>query len=445
MGDVSSYSGLPRNPGYRTTSRPRERPPGRVDYRTGEPLGPLPTSDTTEEEEEAIAALLDLSDEKGRVQLEAYMLSLQIERVSGALPPADGGRRRSMRGGGPVANAAFKWLMGKINSAKNMVVGSAAAGAPDTTAAFGELVTALSAAPEEARKSVDTAAATAVRTTIPAARGLGSLAPAAVGLAGASYLSNHPSLVVGVGDLAARMSLSLGKNLGALGPQWPQFIAEMKSVGVIAGRAVATAAYTVADRPYLIAAIAYVLLAEYAKTTPSKSVYGLLVKSSTDLAANMKSIAKTAASGAKTTAAAAASGVKSIAEDVGNVLTEKTMRDFYVWLDQRHIPAYDDLVSLRDDIQTAIADRTKAAAAAALVTAREGRLAARAAKVAAAAEASAVAPVAPGPGNAAELGMAGQGGRRLTSRRRRRAAYLPRQTRRSSSGRRRGYSRRRRE
>ena len=459
-GEVSSYSGLLRNPGDRPTSRPRERPTGRVDYNTGEPLGRLPTSDTTKAEEEAIAALLDLSDEKGRVQLEAYMLSLEIERVSGALPPAGGGRRSRMRGGGPVANAAFKWLMGKINSAKDMVVGSAAAGAPDTTAAFAELAQALGAAPEGARKSVDATAARAVRATIPAVSTLGSLAPAAVGLAGASYLSNHPSLVVGVGDLAARMSLSLGTNLGALGPQWPQFISEMKSIGGLVRGAVATAAITIADRPYLIAAISYVLLSEYAKTTPSGSAYGLLVKSSRDLVDNMKSLAGRAASGVKTMAASTASSATSLAGDIGNVLSEQTMKGFYEWLDQHHIPAYDDLTSLRGDIQKAIAERTRAAAEAALMTAREGRVKAREAKAAAAAEASAVAsavaPQAPGPPGegAAEQGAAGQGsvgmqqggqGRRLTSRRRRHRVSVPRRTRRSSSGRRRGGSRRRRE
>jgi hypothetical protein len=398
--------------------------------------------------EVAIEGLLKLGSEESRVQLETYMLSLEIEKVSGMLPAADaGGRRYMKRGGGEITKRAFSWLMSKIMATRD----GAAAAAPETTEALKQLGTELAKVPTAARKSVDAAAAKAVLSAVPVASTLGSLAPAAVGLAGASYLSNHPSLVVGVGDLAARISLSMGSMMGALGPQWPKFIAEMKSVGVIAGNAVATAAYTVADRPYLIAAIAYVLLAEYAKTTESKTVYKLIATSTKEIASKMQSAAATASSAlAKGAADRLQSGVKEgqvFVSDVNSVVSAQ-INAFYGWLNTN--PALKDL---GDEIKKAIAERERIAIEQAYKTARDKRAEGRAtAALAAAAQKEAaealgaVAPFAPGSsGNEGAASPVATGGRRLTSRRRRRAAYLPRQTRRSSFGRRRGYSRRRRE
>lgn len=431
--------------------------PGRLaDTATSEsPFGRLPSSDTMTEDD-AIAALLDLGGDKGRIQLELYMLSLEIEGVSGALgrlPPSGGGGRRHLkRGGGEIANRAYKWLMSTIGGAAGAAMAASVA-APETTAALVELGTALAATPDAARAAADAAAAKAIRTAIPAARTLGSFATAGVGLAGASYLFNHPSLVVGIGDIATRIAVTIGGASGALGPNWATFIHEGTAIGRMVLNASGNAAITIASRPYLIAAISYVLLAEYAKTK-NKSVYQLISDSSKAVGSKMVTVAKSAASkgvsAVGTAASAAASGVGAFGADVGSVVSA-TLDDFNKWLEQG--PNHAALVKLGQVTKEAIAERAKAAAEETFQTARAARAKARELKKAVAerdaAISSAVAPMAQGPPGegAAEQGAVGmqQGqGRRLTSRRRRRAAYLPKQTRRSSSGRRRGYSRRQR-
>jgi hypothetical protein len=430
------------------------------------PLGRLPSSDTMTEDD-AIAALLDLGGDKGRIQLELYMLSLEIEEVSGALgrlpPSGGGGRRRLKRGGGEIANKAYRWLMSTIGGGAGAVMAASVA-VPDTAAALVELGTALLDTPDKARATADAATAKAIRSAIPAARAIGSFATAGVGLAGASYLFNHPSLVVGVGDIATRIAIAFGGASGALGPNWATFIKEGTAIGQMVLSASGNAAITIASRPYLIAAISYVLLAEYARHK-GKSVRDIISDSSKAVGSRMISVAKSAASkgmsavdkaasAVKATASSAASGVGAFGADVGSVLSATLIDDFNTWLEQRRIPGYDALIELGQVTKQAIAERAKAAAEETFQTARAARAKARELKKAVAerdaAIASAVAPMAQGPPGegAAEQGAVGmqQGqGRRLTSRRRRRAAYLPRQTRRSSSGRRRGYSRRRRE
>jgi len=447
---------------------PSDAAQARMDAEKAGPLGRLPTSDTTKAEEEAIAALLDLSDEKGRVQLELYMLSLEIEGVSsalGRLPPAGGGgRRRIVRGGGVIADKAYKWLMSTIWAGTGAAMAASVA-APDTTAALVELGTALVATPDAARSTADAAAAKAIRSAIPAARAIGSFATAGVGLAGASYLFNHPSLVVGVGDIATRIAIAFGGASGALGPSWSVFMAEGSAIGRMIVKASGNATITIASRPYLIAAISYVLLAEYARSngkTPSQ----LIIDSSKEVGSRMMTVAKgaagkgvsavrTAASAAASAASAAASGVGAFGADVGSVLSATLIDDFNTWLEQRHILGYDALIELGQVTKKAIAERAAAATEETFKTARAARAEARELKKAVearnAALDGAVAPQAPGPPGegAAEQGSAGMqqetGGRRLTSRRRRHRVSGPRRTRRSSSGRRRGGSRRRRE
>lgn len=445
-GRLSAYSG-------KTVGAPRDRSRSPDEA----PSGRLQPSET-KEEEEAIYALLDLGDDKGRVQLEAYMLSLEIERVSGALgrlpPSVEGGRRHLKHGGGEIANRAYKWLMSTIGAGAGAAMVASVA-APETTAALVELGTALAATPDAARSAADAAAAKAIRTAIPAAQTLGSFATAGVGLAGASYLFNHPSLVVGVGDIATRIAVTIGGASGALGPNWATFIHEGTAIGKMVLNASGNAAITIASRPYLIAAISYVLLAEYAKTK-NKSVYQLISDSSKAVGSRMvnatKDIASRVASSAKAAASSTASDAIALGEDVKSVVSA-TLDDFNKWLEQG--PNHAALVKLGQVTKTAIAERARVAAEETFKTARAERAARRAAVAAAeqrdAAIASAVAPLAPGGEEARAMEEArgppqGQGGqgRRLTSRRRRRAS-APRRTRRSSFGRRQGGSRRRRE
>ena len=371
---------------------------------------------------EAMGSRTGLSGEKSRAELEAYCMALELEAAVGALPPADdmgeGGRRRRMHGGGPVANAAFKWLWGKIKDSATAVKGMAAA--TDTGAALGEVLTAAASIPSRAVKGIDAAAAKGVRTVAPAVDTVVNAAPKVAGLIGMSYVYSHPSLAVGIADLAARVTARVTDAAGGFGPSWMSLYKELAASAGIAAGAAKDLGLLAANRPYVAATIAWILLDQYAKSKGTNALALLTTTGNTIAAA-----AKNAAGSAAAAAAGAGSDFVNVVDVQWNL--------FHAWMESR-----EDIVKalgeLRTEIQSKMKEKAKAAAALGPAAAAEE------------AKVGAIAPLAPGPsGNEGAASPVATGGRRLTSRRRRRAAYLPRQTRRSSSGRRRGYSRRRRE
>jgi hypothetical protein len=369
-----------------------------------------------------LASSSGLSGEKSRAQLEAYCMALELEAAVGALPPADddmkeGGRRRRMRGGGPVANAAFKWLWGKISASATAVKGMAAA--TDTGAALGEVLTAAATVPARAAKKVDVAAAKGVRAVAPVVDTVVNAAPKVAGLIGLSYVYSHPSLAVGIADLAARLAARVTDAAGGFGPSWKTLYAEILASAGIAAGAAKDLGLLAADRPYVAATIAWILLDQYAK---SKGTNALALLTTTG---------NTIAAAAKNAAGSAAEAAAGAGSDFVNVVNVQ-WNEFHVWMESR--PAItDSLKALSAEIQSKMKEKAKAAAAPA---------AAEEAKV------GAIAPLASGSsgneGAPSPMPSGATGGRRLTSRRLRRSS-APRRTRRSSSGRRRGYSRRRRE
>jgi len=382
-------------------------------------------------------------------QLETGLLVAEIFRVIDD-SKSGGRRRRGQRGGGPIRAQAMAWLWGKISGGASYAASGAAAAAPDTTAALTELASVAGKIPTESMKAVDAKVAASIKLVTPVVSLASSAAPA-VGLAGVSaYVYSHPSLAVGIGDFAARIAVNLADKVGGLGPTWTALFKEIDASFTIAASTAKWGADVAAGHPYVAACIAWVLLDQYAKyqgTTP----LGVLKDTGSAFASGISSVGKGVASGLS-------GAITTAASDTADVLGEE-INKFNTWLDQRHIPAYDTLVLLREKIHTVMKDRAKELADTDRDKRKSARLAERAAAAAAEVKSEiqgAVAPMAQGPAGEgqAERGAAGsdeaamaheQGGRRLTSRRRRRAAYLPRQTRRSSSGRRRGYSRRRRE
>ena len=382
------------------------------------PAASDPTTKWSPRERDAAAALgspsTGLSSEKSRAQLEAYVLSLEIEEALGALPPADmdidgGRRRRRMRGGGPIANKAFAWLWGKISGTVKPM------GDAETAKALGDVLTAASAQPAAAVAAVDRSAAAAIRSAIPVVQGVSAAAPAALVALGTNYLRAHPSLVVAVADYASKMAVKVGDNFGLLGPSWGTAISEFKDVANITVRAAKEGALIVADRPYVAAYIAYLLLAQYAKYKGT---------SITELLKTTGNAVAGAALGSATGVASAASG---LASDVASVSAAQ-YAEFEQWLNQRP-----DVDASLKELGAKVKTELKAKADAAKAKAKEEEQKA--------VDMGAVAPQASGPGDDANPIQAG---RRSTSRRYRRASG-PRRTRRSSSGRRQGYSRRRRE
>lgn len=376
--------------------------------------------------EPAAMSMMSLRSEKSRAELEAYCMALELEAAVGALPPADempeGGRRRRMRGGGPVANAAFKWLWGKISASAAAVAGMAAT--TDTGTALSEVLTAAQTIPVRAAKGVDAAAAKGVRAVAPVVDTVVNAAPKVAGLIGLSYVYSHPSLAVGIADLAARLAARVTDAAGGFGPSWNTLYAEiLASAGIAAGAAKDLGSLAV-NRPYVAATIAWILLDQYAK---SKGTNAMAILTTTG-----NTIA-TAAKGAAGSAAAAAAGAGSDFVNVVNV----QWNEFHVWMESRP-ELVDSLKALSAEIKTEMTKKAKSVK--------------KDAAVAEEAKVGAIAPIAPGPAGADEMesavgppqGQAGRG-RRLTSRRRRHRVSVPRRTRRSSSGRRRGGSRRRRE
>lgn len=382
-------------------------------------------------------------------QLETGLLVAEIFRVIDD-SKSGGRRRRGQRGGGPIRAQAMAWLWGKISGGASYAASGAAAAAPDTAAALTELVAEAGKIPTESMKAVDAKVAASIKLVTPVVSLASSAAPA-VGLAGVSaYVYSHPSLAVGIGDFAARIAVNLAEGVGGLGPTWTALFGEIDASFTIATGTAKWGAEVAAGHPYVAACIAWVLLDQYAKFKGTSPI-DLLKDTGSTFARGIASIGTGVASGLS-------GAIGSAASDTADVVGEE-INKFNAWLDQRHVPAYDTLVLLREKIQTVMKDRAKELADGDRDKRKSARLAERAAAAAAEVKAEiqgAVAPLAPGGEGADEMekavgppqgqaGPAGSGGRRLTSRRRRRAAYLPRQTRRSSSGRRRGYSRRRRE
>ena len=346
-------------------------------------------------------------------------MALELEAAVGALPPADdmenGGRRRRMRGGGPVANAAFKWLWGKISASAK--VAAAQAAATDTSAALGEVLTAASTVPSRAVKGIDAAAAKGVRAVAPVVDTVVNAAPKVAGLIGLSYVYSHPSLAVGIADLAARLAARVTDAAGGFGPSWKTLYAEISASAGIAAGAATDLGLLAANRPYVAATIAWILLDQYAKSKGTNAMAVLTTTGNTIAAA---------AKGAAGSAAAAAAGAGS---DFANVV-DVQWNEFHVWMEARPAIA-ESLKALNAEIKTEMKKKANAVK--------------KEAAVAEEAKVGAIAPIAPGSsGNEGAPSPMAQGGRRLTSRRLRRSSG-PRRTRRSSSGRRRGNSRRRRE
>lgn len=371
-------------------------------------------------------SMMSLRSEKSRAELEAYCMALELEAAVGALPPADemseGGRRRRMRGGGPVANAAFKWLWGKISASAAAVAGMAVT--TDTGTALSEVLTAAQTIPVRAAKGVDAAAAKGVRAVAPVVDTVVNAAPKVAGLIGLSYVYSHPSLAVGIADVAARLAARVTDAAGGFGPSWKTLYAEiLASAGIAAGAAKDLGSLAV-NRPYVAATIAWILLDQYAKSKGTNAM-AILTTTGNKIAS--------AAKDATVSAAAAAAGAGSDFVNVVNV----QWNEFHVWMDSRP-ELVDSLKALSAEIKTEMTKKAKAVK--------------KDAAVAEEAKVGAIAPMVPGSsGNEgaaspmAQAGPAGSGGRRLTSRRRRHRVSGPRRTRRSSSGRRRGGSRRRRE
>ena len=376
--------------------------------------------------EPAAMSMMTLRSEKSRAELEAYCMALELEAAVGALPPADempeGGRRRRMRGGGPVANAAFNWLWGKVKASAAAAAGMAAT--TETGTALSEVLTAAQTIPVRAAKGVDAAAAKGVRAVAPVVDTVVSAAPTVAGLIGMSYVYSHPSLAVGIADLAARLAARITDAAGGFGPSWPTLYKEiLDSAGIAAGAAKDLGSLA-ANRPYVAATIAWILLDQYAKYKKTNAM-AILTKTGNTIAAS--------ATGAAESVAAAAAGAGSDLVNVVNV----QWKEFHVWMESRP-EINDSLRALNAEIKTKMTEKAEAVKKQAAV---DGE-----------AKVGAIAPMVPGSsGNEgaaspmAQAGPAGSGGRRLTSRRRRHRASAPRRTRRSSSGRRRGGSRRRRE
>ena len=370
--------------------------------------------------EPAAMSMMSLRSEKSRAELEAYCMALELEAAVGALPPADempeGGRRRRMRGGGPVANAAFKWLWGKISASATAVSGAAAA--TDTGAALGEVLTAAQTIPVRAANGVDAAAAKGVRAVAPVVDTVVSAAPKVAGLIGMSYVYSHPSLAVGIADLAARLAARVTDAAGGFGPSWNALYKEILASATIAAGAAKDLGSLAANRPYVAATIAWILLDQYAK---SKGTNAMAILTTTG---------NTIATAAKSAAGSAAAAAAGAGSDFVNVV-DVQWNDFHDWMEARPAIA-ESLKALNAEIKTEMKKKAKAV--------NKEAAADQEAKV------GAIAPIAPGSsGNeGAPSPMAGKG-RRLTSRRRRHRVSAPRRTRRSSSGRRRGGSRRRRE
>lgn len=369
------------------------------------------------EEVEAARGLVGLSSEKSRAQLEAYLLSLELEEATGALAPAmdmEGGRRRRrLRGGGEVANKAFSWLWGTISGTLKPVGESLAAS--DTAAALGKVLEAAKSQPKAMVVAADKAAAAAVSSAIPVVQGLSAAAPIAAFAVGRSYLLSHPSLAVSIADYASRMAITVGDNVGVLGPSWGVFIAEFKSATGIALNAAKNAGTVVSQRPYVALYIAYLLLKQYA--THKKTTVKDLLTDTGKKVANAALSAGTAAVGA----------VGAFGTDFVSVV-DAQYAEFEAWLNTR--PDVDESIK-------ALGRQVKS----------ELKQKAEAAKTSAAAEEEKAEEEIGDESPRSGTGAAG-GRRRLTSRHLRthpRRASGPRRTRRSSSGRRRGYSRRMRE
>lgn len=354
--------------------------------------------------------------------VEAYLIAIEIEAFLTAQPTGGGRKQRGGNRAGDIFRAGLK----VFGQAMGFVGGAAAVTAPQTTAALKELSDKLGGVPGAALKAADTAVAGTVKAasaTIPTVAALGS---AAAMLAGGSFIVNHPSVGVGIADLAARISLDVGDNLGLLGPSWTTLAVEMGAITQSAVDAGGKLVVTAASRPLLAGTIAFGLLTLYAQ---SKGVTASSL------------LAKMSVESARTAAAAAAAATKEAASAIGDTAA-LAMSDFNTWLDQRLIPAYDDLRALKEKIGAEMKERAEKAAEDAFAARKDNRMQTRAAEAAktAAAAAKEAAPGVDSP--KADSGSAG--GRRLTSRRHHRRASAPRRTRRSSSGRRRGNSRRQR-
>ena len=368
------------------------------------------------EEVDAARGLVGLSSEKSRAQLEAYLLSLELEEATGALAPASmdmegGRRRRRFRGGGEVAKKAFSWLWGTISGTLKPVGESLAAS--DTAAALGKVLEAAKSQPKAMVVAADKAAAAAVSSAIPVVQGLSAAAPIAAFAVGRSYLLSHPSLAVSIADYASRMAITVGDNVGVLGPSWGVFIAEFKSATGIALDAAKNAGTVVSQRPYVALYIAYLLLKQYA-THKKTTVKDLLTDTGKKVA--------NAALGAGT---AAVGAVGAFGTDFVSVVVAQN-DEFEAWLNTR--PDVDESIK-------ALGRQVK----------NELKQKAEAAKATAAAEEEKAEEEIGDESPRAGTGATGGRRRRLTSRHLRthpRRASGPRRTRRSSSGRRRGYSRR---
>jgi hypothetical protein len=348
--------------------------------------------------------------------LEAYLLSLELEEATGALAPAmemEGGRRRRrFRGGGEVAKKAFSWLWGTISGTLKPVGESLAAS--DTAAALGKVLEAAKSQPKAMVVAADKAAAAAVSSAVPVVQGLSAAAPIAAFAVGRSYLLSHPSLAVSIADYASRLAITVGDNVGVLGPSWGVFIAEFKSATGIALDAVKNAGTVVSQRPYVALYISYLLLKQYA-TYKKTTVKDLLTDTGKKVA--------NAALGAGTAAVGAASAFGS---DFVSVV-DAQYAEFEAWLNTR--PDVDESIkALGRQVKSELKQKAEAAKATAAAEEEKAE--------------EEIGDDTPRSGT----GAAPSGGRRrLTSRHLRthpRRASGPRRTRRSSSGRRRGYSRR---
>lgn len=401
-----------------------------------------PTNKWSNLERDAAAALgspsTGLSSEKSRAQLETYLMALELEVAQGALPPAEGGRRK--RGGGvrsEIVKQSFDWLWGKIS-------GSAPASAvaeSDTAAALKEVLVAASKVPVATAKKIDDTLAASIRLGVPVVNlGASAIGPG-VAFVATSYAYSHPSLAIGIADYATRLAATIVDNVGGLGPNWPTLIAEtQKSVTILAGSAL-NAGNIAANRPYLAAAIAWFLLDQYAKSKGNgQTALSVLKDTGNAVAAKASRIASDAAGAASKAASDAAGAASEFGGDFKSVVVTQ-WNDFNIWLQARSRldapTAKTQLEELGKTFKAAIVERAKEAAKTAAEQEKTSPLNEDGSPKAGQGEAP----------SSMEEGEAGkpEGGRRLTSRRRRHRASAPRRTRRSSSGRRQGGSRRRRE
>jgi hypothetical protein len=356
----------------------------------------------------ALMAVVEMERDK----IEAQCMADELERLAGV---SGAGRRGSKHGGGEVAKKAFNWLWGKI-SEKAVAAGAAS----DTAAALTEVLNAAKMVPSESVKGVDAAIAASIRKTVPVIKGLAAAAPPAAAFVGMSYMYSHPSISVGIADYATRLAALTVDKVGGFGPSWANMLGEIDVSLKIAKGAAINAATVAANRPYLAATIAWVLLDQYAKSK-GKTASGLLKETGNAIASKALGLA---------------SGAAASAADFGKDFADVAVyqwNDFIIWLEKRPELGAEDAKKQLGELKTKFGDaiRERAEAAAAIAKEEEKK-------------ASAKAPPSPGPKgeDAAEEGMAQYGkGRRLTSRRRR--LSLPRRTRRSSSGRSRGSTRRR--